>query len=188
MSNGEPRVASRQSRNEPVTVLLADGDRDLERVLTGAGFHAVAIQFTPFDGAGAATVNHFETYNRTPASQRVADIVSALRAHPGAALVADGDGALPALLASAVVPVPVAVLDVGRFDSASDAEFLNRLYIPGLRRAGDLVTAASMARGTIVVHDAGERFAVPGVEPRASKLTPREIVTILRKRAASPAR
>ena len=72
------------------------------------------IAFTPFDAAAAAKVRHFETYNRTPAAQRVADIVSALGADPGAAIVATGDAALAALLASAVVTPRLAILDVGR--------------------------------------------------------------------------
>ena len=42
---------------------------------------------------------------------------AAVRAHPGAALVASGDAALAGLLAAAITPLPVAVLDVGEFDS-----------------------------------------------------------------------
>ena len=41
------------------------------------------------------------------------------------------------LLASAVMPVTRAILDVSGFDTSSDAAFLERVYIPGLRRAGD---------------------------------------------------
>ena len=92
-----------------------------------------------------------------------------MRANPGAAIVADGDAALAAILASRVAPVPVAILDVGRFDTSSDAAYLERLYIPGLRRAGDLQTAASLARGKVVVHNAGDRFAVSGVEVQRAR-------------------
>ena len=81
----------------------------------------------------------FDTYNRTAASQRVADIVEALRATPDAVLVAAGDAALAGLLALAIETERRAVLDVGDFDTASDAAFVERLYMPGLRRAGDLV-------------------------------------------------
>ena len=82
----------------------------------------MSIPFTPFDTAAAAQIKHFETYNRTAAGQRVADIVSALRAHPGAALVASGDAALAGLLAAAVAPAHFAVLDVGNFDTSSDSQ------------------------------------------------------------------
>ena len=76
----------------------------------------------------------FETYNRTPASQRVADIANALSDTPRAILIADGDAALPALLAQAVVQAERVIVDVDGFDNSSDAAFLERLYIPGLRR------------------------------------------------------
>jgi dienelactone hydrolase len=82
------------------TVLLGAPDPALERELTRAGLRLITIPFTQFDPAAAEKVRHFDTYNRTAASQRVADIVSALRAHPGAALVADGEAALAGLLAS----------------------------------------------------------------------------------------
>jgi hypothetical protein len=129
-------------------------------------------------------VRHFDTYNRTAAGRRVEQVVAAVRANPGAAIVADGDGALAALLASAVVSVPVAVLDVGRFDTSSDDAFLERLYIPGLRRAGDLQTAASLARGKLVVHNAGDRFTVRGVEVQSRALTAGEIAASLRQVAS----
>ena len=104
-----------------------------------------SIDFTPFDAEEASKIPHFDTYNRTAASQRVADIVAAMRANPDAALVVTGDAALAGLLASAVEPGRVAILDVGDFDATSDAAFVERLYMPGLRRAGDLMTAANLA-------------------------------------------
>jgi hypothetical protein len=163
------------------TVLVGAVDPELESELARAGFRTVQVPFTPFEAEAAAKVSQFETYNRTAASQRVADIVTAARAHPGAALVAGGDAALAGLLASAIEPIPVAVLDVGAFDPSSDADFVERLYIPGLRRAGDLPVAASMARGKIVVHGAGERFAVRGLQGQPDKLTPGEIAALLRR-------
>jgi dienelactone hydrolase len=161
------------------TVLLAHSDAAVAQAIAAAGLTVRPIAFTPFDTAAAAKIPHFETYNRTAAGQRVADIAEAIRAHPGAALVADGDAALAALVAAAIAPAPIAVLDVGRFDTSSDAAYLERLYIPGLRRAGDLTTAAAMARGRLVVHNAGDRFAI-GRSVEAKQLTPGEIVKALR--------
>jgi hypothetical protein len=132
------------------SVLLASARADLEPALRRAGVDVTRIAFTPFDGAAAAKVRHFDTYNRTAASQRVADIVEAIRRSPGSVLVADGDAAPAALLAAAIVPVRRAVLDLDGFDPATDAVFLDRLYIPGIRRAGDLTTARRMARGEII--------------------------------------
>jgi hypothetical protein len=162
-------------------VVISHSDPAVAKALSSAGFIVRPLSLTPFDQAAAAKVAHFDTYNRTAAGQRVADVVAAARANPGAAIVADGDVALAAILASAIVPVPIAVLDVGRFDTSSDAGYVERLYIPGLRRAGDLQTAASLARGKVLVHNAGDRFAVSGVEVQARPLTPEEIVRTLRQ-------
>ena len=73
-------------------------DPAVGKALASAGFRVQPIAFTPFDAAAAAKVRHFDTYNRTAAGQRVADIVAAVRANPGAAIVADGDVALAAIL------------------------------------------------------------------------------------------
>ena len=163
------------------TVLLAHSDPAVGKALTSAGFAVSPIGLTPLDAEAAAKVRHFDTYNRTAAGRRVEEIAGAVAANPGAAIVADGDAALAALLASAVVAVPVSVLDVGRFDTSSDASYLERLYIPGLRRAGDLHTAAALARGKVVVHNTSGRFGVAGVEAQARQLTPAEIVRVLRR-------
>ena len=165
------------------TVVISHSDPAVAKALTSGGFIVRPLSLTPFDQAAAAKVAHFDTYNRTAAGQRVADVVAAARANPGAAIVADGDVALAAILASAIVPVPIAILDVGRFDTSSDAAYVEHLYIPGLRRAGDLRTAASIARGKLVVHHAGDRFAVSPVEVQARRLTPEEIVRTLRQAA-----
>jgi len=126
-------------------------------------------------------VTHFETYNRTPAAQRVADIVAALRQSPSAVLVASGDEALAALLATAVLPVHRAILDVAGFDATSDAAFLAHAYIPGLRRAGDFLTAASRAGGEVIVHDAGPGFRVDGLSVQPEKLSTARIVALALK-------
>ena len=131
--------------------------------------------------AAAGKVRHFDTYNRTAASQRVADIVSAVRAHPGAALVADGEAGLAGLLAAAIVPLPLAVLGVGQFNTSDDADYVAHVYIPGLRRAGDFQTAVSMAHGDIIVHDAGPEFSVRGLRPQSSRLTASEIAALVRQ-------
>jgi hypothetical protein len=165
------RLASR-------TAVVAGPQPAVEALLRKSGFDVRPVTFTPFDAAAAGKVQHFETYNRTAASQRVADIVAALRESPSAVLVANGDAALPALLAAAIVPVHLAVVDVGGFDTSSDAQFLDRVYIPGLRRAGDFQTAAAMARGEVIVHGARDAFHVTGIRVEREALTPRQIVAL----------
>jgi hypothetical protein len=175
---GERAVRARE-------VILAEDDPELERQLASSGFKVRKMVFTPFDSDAAAKIRHFETYNRTAAGQRVADIVAEARNNPGAVFVAQGDAALTGLLAAAVTPFRMSVLDVGTFDTASDAEFVERLYIPGLRRAGDLQTAATLAGDAVVIHNAGERFVLSGAKVQRAKLTPREIVERLRARPRS---
>jgi hypothetical protein len=157
------------------TVLLTREDPALERRLRRAGMVVQHVTLTPFDAPAAEKVRHFETYNRTAAGQRVADIVQAARRFPGAALVASGDDALAGLLAAAVAPLSRSVLAVGDFDTSSDDMFLERLYIPGLRRAGDLQTAASIASQRVIIHDAGPRFTLLGMDVTRRRLSPDEI-------------
>jgi hypothetical protein len=162
-------------------VLLTEADPELEQLLRRASVSTDTIVFTPYDSAAAAKIHHFETYNRTPASQRIADIVSAARAHPGSVLVARGDAALAGVFAAAVAPLRLAILDVGNFDTSSDREFVERLYIPGLRRAGDFDTAVRAAHNRVLIHNAGEKFVIGGATVSRTKLTAREVAERVQK-------
>jgi len=106
--------------------------------------------------------------------------VQALDENPGAMIVAGGDFGLPALLAAAVVPVARAIVDVGRFDNGSDQAFVERVYIPGLRRAGDFQTAIAMTRGRVEIHNAADRFTLEGARVQCDRLTPQQIAALLR--------
>jgi hypothetical protein len=170
--------------SKPV-IVLATENADVEKAVARAGLPVHRVAFTPFDEKEAAAITMFETYNRTAASQRVADLVAALSDEPNAILIADGNAGVAALLAAAVVPVTRAIVDVGRFDLSSDQAFLDRLYIPGIRRAGDLRTAAAMARGDVVVHNAGDRFSIDGAITHAEKLTTEQILQLLKTRGRS---
>jgi hypothetical protein len=175
-------AAARPSR----VVVLASEDAALGPALTRAGFAVHPVRFTHFDEDAASKIEHFDTYNRTAASQRVADIAQALRATPGSILVADGDAGLAGALALAVAPAARAVLGVGGFDTSRDAAYIERLYIPGLRRAGDLQTALAMAKGPVLIHDAGTRFDVRGPTTEPRKLDPSEIVRRLKEGQGRP--
>jgi hypothetical protein len=179
--NAAPGARSAPGATRSRVVVVAGNDPALDRQLRSAGYIVKPIDFTPFDAEEAAKIPHFDTYNRTAASQRVADIVAALRAFPDAVLVAAGDAALAGLLAAAVETGRSAILDVGDFDTASDAAFVERLNVPGLRRAGDLSTAVAVAGDRVIIHNAGERFALPGGQVRREKMGPREIVALLRR-------
>jgi hypothetical protein len=164
------------------TVLTAGVDADLERQLRAARLTVQPIAFTPFDEAAAAKVRHFDTYNRTAAAQRVADIVAAVRAQPSAAIVASGDAALAALLASSIITPRLAILDVGNFDTSDDGAYVDRLFVPGLRRAGDLETAARVAGEAVILHGAGGRFSLGGAEIAPGRMDAAEIVRRLKGR------
>jgi hypothetical protein len=176
----ERRVDAGTAGPRGKTVVFAGDDRDLQAALSRAGFSVRLVSETPFDGDAAAKIPHFDTYNRTRASQRVADIARALDQAPGSALVAAADAGLPAILALAIVPARRAVIDVDGFDLGSDAAFVERLYIPGLRRAGDLQTAVTMAATPLVIHNAGDRFTLEGPRIERRKLTAAQILALLR--------
>jgi hypothetical protein len=109
----------------------------------------------------------------------------ALRAEPGAILVAAGDAALAGALAAAIEPPRLAILDVQGFDTSRDDGFLAHLYIPGLRRAGDLQTASELAAGRLVIHNAGAQFAAAGAQVQQSRLDASDIVALVKKSAAA---
>jgi hypothetical protein len=178
-AGGAPTSSSAPGRR-PVVQLAGDVS-GVDRPLRAAGFDVRPVRFTPFDEAAAAKVQYFDTYNRTAASQRVADIVAALRTTPGAVLVADGDEALAGALASAVEMPRLAILDAGRFDPTRDEAFLEHLEIPGIRRAGGLDTASEMAGPRLLFHNTGPAFRAPGARAQQERLTPAQIVSLVRK-------
>lgn len=162
-------------------VLLAGNDPELAKALRDARFDVRSIGFAPFDAEAASKIRHFETYNRTAAAQRVADIVAGIQKNPGAVLVAGADAGLEAMLAAAIAPVKLTVADAGAFDPTSDSQFLERLYIPGLRRAGGLRTALAIAGDRVVVHNGGTTFRIEGARVSPARLTTREIVNLVRE-------
>jgi fermentation-respiration switch protein FrsA (DUF1100 family) len=176
------RAAARHAGRSSQTVVLAGGDAGLEAALKRAGLAVKRVTTTPFDHGAAAKIAHFDTYNRTEANQRVAEIVSAVGEDPGAVVVADGEWGLATLLALAFAPIERAIVDAAQFDTTSDEMFVERLYVPGLRRAGDLQTARSMSSAQIIVHNAGDRFTLDRARIERRPLTPQDIVTLIRER------
>ncbi len=96
---------------------------------------------------------HFTTFNRTDAQWRVYDVVTAvavLRQLSGAAavdLVGVGDAGLWCLLARTGASASIRKLaaDMAGFDWDRDEDYRDRLYVPGLRRLGDVPTAVALA-------------------------------------------
>ncbi|MGN6361339.1 MAG: hypothetical protein ACTHNK_13225, partial [Thermomicrobiales bacterium] len=111
---------------------------------------------------------YFTTYNWTDTALRVQDLLTTLavlreRAPAAAlALIGRGEAGLWSLLARAVVADPPRVVaDTAGFDRTSDQDYLDRLYVPGLRRAGDFLAALTLAAPAPVLLDRARANFVP---------------------------
>lgn len=200
------------TRSSAVTLLVhAEGtarlwgeDADLVRSLVRAGHTVLSIDAFNTGSAKAArdmTDRFFTTYNRTDDALRVQDILTALaylRKDAGTArvqLVGFGRAGLWGLLARALAPeLERAVVDVDRFESGNDQAYLDSLYTPVIRRAGDFRTAVTLAPATrLLIHNTGGRFetdwaqnayraaqAESQLRVETAKLSPAEILAALK--------
>ncbi|MFN3420934.1 MAG: acetylxylan esterase [Armatimonadota bacterium] len=115
-------------------------------------------------GERKTDVQFFATYNRTDDAERVQDILTATaylrqqfnRIH----LVGIGTAGLWVSLAAPVTEVDSkVVMDAAQFDANDDDEFVKRLFIPCLRRIGDLrTTIALIAPRPLLIHNAHPNF------------------------------
>jgi hypothetical protein len=126
---------------------------------------------TPAGWAGRdQSIPFFTTYNRTDSAWRVQDVVTALAylstraAGSEVALVGIADAGLWCLLARALAPMLVpSAIDAAGF-SGDDASYVERLYVPGLRAAGGLVTALALAApAPTFIHNTGGAFPLQDV-------------------------
>ena len=92
------------------------------------------------------SLKHFFAFNLTASANRVQDVLTALaflhQRHPGKPeLLGLSDAGLWSLYAAAVAPIEV-TLNARLSDFAgTDAEYIDRFFVPGLRRAGGLTAA-----------------------------------------------
>lgn len=115
-------------------------------------------------GERKTDVQFFTTYNRTDDAERVQDIVTAAtylrqrfkRVH----LIGMGTAGLWVLLAAAVTDGDgKVVVDAAQFDATDDDAFVRRLFVPCLRRIGDVRTAlALIPPRPLLVHNAHAHF------------------------------
>ena len=111
-------------------------------------------------------VPHFTTYNRTDTACRVQDILTALaylRSRPDVGpcnLLGLGAAGPWCLLARALASdVARTAIDGDRFSAEDDGRWVEDLFIPAIRRAGDFRTAAALiAPAPLLVHNAGGPF------------------------------
>ena len=113
-----------------------------------------------------AEAEYFPCYNRTEAMQRVQDILTALAWleaawKPGKiSVVGRGVAGLWCLLGRPFFKKDYAVAaDAAAFDASKNESYLERLYVPLLRSAGDFESAAWLAPSSpLFLHDTGGRF------------------------------
>lgn len=167
----------------PITLLISPPGSTPSQELIGALLTAkhtvvkveVFADFTDKDTLDR--IKFFTTYNRTAAANRVQDVLTALAyaqqtlqpaatSKPRVSLVGLGEAGLWTLLARGLAPrVERTVVDAGQFDSTSDTVYLQSLPIPGIRRAGDFVTAVTLAPLTpLWIHNAGGKFNTTQLE------------------------
>jgi hypothetical protein len=103
--------------------------------------------------------NYFSTYNRTPLGDRVEAVLLEMEylegnAAPTVDVVGLGEAGPWALYARALMPKAMpgskTAIDLGGLDLTSDSAMTGALYAPGIRRAGDLSTAAMLTAPSVL--------------------------------------
>lgn len=160
----------------PITVIATEEPDEQEadkfvRAIRATGRGAEIVLVKPAaERTDAMWANYYSCYNATPAGvqvQRILDKIADLRAkgYKQIDIVGVGRAGRLCLLARALTPnVGNVVADLHQIDSRDDAEWLSELYAPGLRRAGDLQTAAMLvAPANLYLHNTGGKFTVEPV-------------------------
>lgn len=154
------RVTSPTDRDEarPAVLMVSDGTpaahERCEQLKASYLDRGSLVFLLLQDGSYGTTprpdVSHWNTYNPTPAALRVAEIraaINAVRSRPDVLstdLVGIGAGGPLVLLARAFEPsVRSTSVDLSRCP-VTDAAFVQELFVPLLRRAGDFRTAVAM--------------------------------------------
>jgi hypothetical protein len=118
----------------------------------------------------------FTWFNQTDDANRVQDILTALsyvQSRSGSStvnLVGLEMGGVWSYFARAVAGPGVNLAsDLAHFRSDTDQEYIDRFYIPGLRKAGDFRAAGvANAQGKLLLHDAGPEFPADWVRDSAA--------------------
>jgi hypothetical protein len=160
---------ARQAKDNKYAVLFNSHPESdsLRQVLTEKGFTLASINtYKSSVTDEIRNVRKFlTTYNRTEAMQNVQRMLTTIaylkkrNSQASISIVADANN-LGILLARGLAPqIDRMIVDVSGFDNASDEEYLKRMAIPGIRRAGDFITAIALAPKTpMLIHHTGNRF------------------------------
>jgi dienelactone hydrolase len=150
----------------------------------------VVIFVEPFQETRDVKSRYFTTYNRTADQIRVSDLLAAgalaEKQYGSVDLVGAGPGGLWALVARAVARESGGglrldgagaprfrrtVADAARFPVADESAYLERLFIPGILRAGGF---QSLPKVDVLIHNTGGVFQAPG-DLRAAALPAAEV-------------
>ena len=123
-------------------------------------------------GAGDSAEKHFTTFNRTVSANRVQDVLTAITYFRTRFdvreinLVGMGEGGVWSLFARALADGGIRLIaDLDQFDTGSDAEFENKLFIPHIRKAGDFRAASVLVAGhKTLLHNASAAFPRDWIE------------------------
>lgn len=170
------RPAAKQYGNSFALVVASDDasaqTNSVIEALNKAGHGVMLVRCFPGGREIPEKIKFFTTYNRTDAANRAQDILTAIAylkgRNPGARLsvVGLGQAGLWALLARGLTPaIDKMAVDAAEFDSSSDEAFTKSVAIPGIRRAGDFMTAVAIAPLTpLLIHNTGDKFKTEKIE------------------------
>ena len=164
-----PEGAEAAERSAPGRTLTARG---APLLLIDTFQTGTAVAERDIANAGRNAEAYYHVFNRSDDANRVQDVLTAiafLRRHTGAAainVVGTGRAGLWVLLAAALDLGELNVAaDLDRFDASDDAAYVDGLFIPGLRRAGDVRAAAPLlSRGRLLLHNAHPGFPLSWFE------------------------
>lgn len=110
--------------------------------------------------------SHYYTYNQSDTALRVQDILTSLtflQSHTiieHTSIIAEGDAGLWSVLAAPFAGnIDAIIADANQFPTGRDGAYMDQLYIPGLRRAGDFRVAQSLIAPTpLMIHNTDRVF------------------------------
>lgn len=169
------RVSAGSGKNTPVTLIVTPSSssgpalsvtRNLAAKIVSSGEIASHISCFGDLPRPPASIKFLTTYNRSPVANRVQDILTALsylhRRFPGAPIKVAGieEAGLWTLLARGLSPkIDRTAIDASAFENSSDAAFVEKLAVPGLRFAGDFMTAVALAEPSpLLIHHTQDAF------------------------------
>jgi len=173
-----PVVRPHMPKTKPAGAVLLAGVEDAALIaeLNRAGRAVYFVE--PFVETRDVKSRNFTTYNRTADQIRVADILAAAAQLEKQYGAVDLVGGLPALVAREIQPkFRRTAIDAARFPSADESAYVERLFIPGILRAGGF---SGLSKDGVLIHNTGGVFHASG-ELRESPMTPAEVTAWLAK-------